>query len=314
MSGDGAPVIRVGLVGGGFAASSHVDALRRVRGVEVAGLVGSSPERGRAAADRLGAGRAYPDLDALLGDVDAVHVCTPNHLHGPQTLAALAAGKHVLSEKPLGIDAAEAGRLAAAAAGAGVVTGVCFNYRHFPLVQQARAMVAAGAPAHFVSGSYLQDWLLLPDDWNWRLEVERAGATRAMSDIGSHWIDTVEHVVGDRIVEVAADLGQLHRERLRPEGGVETFARYGSERRAVAVETDDFGSVLLRFGRGARGTFAVSQVSPGRKNRLWFEVDTAEAAFAWDQEEPNGLWIGRRDGPNRELVRDPGLLDPPAAS
>ncbi len=309
--------IRVGVVGTGFAASAHLDALARVIGVEVAGVAGSSPERARSAADRLGIGRVYPDLEALLGDaeVDAVHNCTPNHLHAHITLQAFAAGKHVLSEKPLGIDSDETARLVNAASGANSVTGVCFNYRHFPLVQQARAILAGGedGKVHLVHGSYLQDWLLHQDDWNWRLEAVKAGPTRAVGDIGSHWVDTLEHVTGDRVLEVTADLGRLYEERLRPAEDVETFARADAKGTRYPVDTEDFGSVLVRFASGACGAFSVSQVSPGRKNRLWFEVDTARASFVWDQEEPNRLWIGRRDVPNRELVRDPSLLGPSVA-
>src|SRR4051794_23016075 len=309
--------IRVGVVGTGFAASSHLDALSRVGGVQVVGLVGRSEASGREAAARLGVPRAYPDLDALLaGDVAGVDNCTPNHVHAEVTLAALDAGKHVLSEKPLGIDAAEADRLAAAARRSQLVAGVCFNYRHFPLVQEVRAIIAEGAdgPVHQVHGGYLQDWLLHRDDWNWRLESAKAGATRAVGDIGSHLIDTVQHVTGDRIVEVVADFGRLHDERLRPAGATGTFAGPAADGVPFPVDTEDFASILLRFAGGAQGAFEVSQVSPGAKNRLTFRLDTAGASFAWDQEEPNRLAIGRRDRANEDLVRDPSLLHPgPAA-
>ena len=309
--------IGVGIVGAGFAASSHVDALRRLPRVRLAGIVGSSPERVRPAADRLGIERVYPDLDALLADdgVAAVHNCTPNAAHADVTSRALSAGKHVLSEKPLGLDATETAQLVDAAARSDVVTGVCFNYRHFPLVQQVRAMLGTGddGSVHLVHGSYLQDWLLFEDDWNWRLSSHRAGSTRAVGDIGSHWVDTVEHVTGDAIVEVAADLGRLHDERVRPEGEVETFARAGGGATRYRVDTEDFASTLFRLRSGARGSFLVSQVSPGRKNRLWFEVDAGRASFAWDQEDPNHLWIGRRDRPSEDLVRDPSLLSPEVA-
>jgi predicted dehydrogenase len=311
--------IGVGIVGTGFAASAHVDALSRLPNAVVMGLVGSSPDRARAVADRLGVERVYPDVDALLDDasVDAVHNCTPNDVHADVTLRALSAGKHVLSEKPLALDSTETARLLeGAVAGAGdVVTGVCFNYRHFPLVQQMRSMIAAaeGGRPHLVHGSYLQDWLLRRDDWNWRLSSSRAGRTRAIGDIGSHWVDTAEHVIGDPVVEVMADLGRLHDERVRPSGEVQTFARAGDAATVYHVDTEDFGSVLLRFGSGARGSFLVSQVSPGRKNRLWLEIDTADESFAWNQEAPNALWIGHRDRADAELMRDPALLAPAVA-
>ncbi|HWC31578.1 MAG TPA: Gfo/Idh/MocA family oxidoreductase [Actinomycetota bacterium] len=314
----GRPRTRVGIVGAGFAASSHLDALSRVGGVEVTAIAASTPERGRAAAERYGIERAREDWRAVVEDdeVDVVHNCTPNFLHAEVSSAALSAGKHVLSEKPLAMDSRETAALRDHAASTQAVTGVCFNYRHYPLVQHARAMLSSGdeGDVHLVRGTYLQDWLLLEDDWNWRLETSKAGTARAMGDIGSHWLDLVQHVTGDRVEAVMADLGTLHTERLRPAGEVETFARAEGEKERVAVGTDDFGSVLLRFSGGASGVFTVSQVSAGRKNHLTFEIDTARASLSWNQEEPNTLRIGRRDAPSSELPRDPSLLAPEAAA
>jgi predicted dehydrogenase len=311
--------IAVGIVGTGFSASSHVEALRRLPTVEVAAVAGRTEERARAAADRLGVPRSFGDYRDLLADdaIASVHNCTPNDLHAEITTAALERGKHVLSEKPLALDSGETGTLVAAAQGAGTVTGVCFNYRHYPLVRQVREMLAGGdyGRAVIVHGSYLQDWLLHDTDWNWRLESARAGSSRAVADIGSHWVDNVEYVVGDRVARVMAQLGRLHDTRSRPRGEVETFSSAdGAERERVPVDTEDFAAVLLDFAGGARGSLTVSQVSAGRKNRLSWEIDTPAAAFAWDQEEPNRLWIGRRGAPNEELVRDPSLLAGPAAA
>jgi predicted dehydrogenase len=306
----------VGLVGTGFAATSHLDALARA-GVRVAAIAGSDESKARAVADRWGVERAYGDFHALIEDasVDAVHNCTPNWLHAPVNSAVLAAGKHLLSEKPLGMSSAETARLGEEAAQAGVVSAVCFNYRHYPLVREAKALVASGdygAP-HFVHGSYLQDWLLHPTDWNWRLESGKAGASRALADIGSHWIDLLQYITGDVVAEVMGDLGTLHSTRRRSEGAL-TFERPGGSGEEVAIDTEDYASVLLRWSGGARGNFSVSQVSAGRKNRLWFEIDLRDAALAWDQEAPNLLWIGRRDEANRLLPRDPTLLSEPASS
>jgi predicted dehydrogenase len=316
MSAASAERLGVAVIGAGFAASSHLDAIARVSGLRVVGLLGSSPERGADAAERFGIERAFASLDEVLADerVDLVHNCTPNHLHARITTRCLEAGKHVLSEKPLAFDASESRALADLAARTDVVTAVAFNYRHFPLVQQLRSMLASGehGAAHLVTGGYVQDWLLRAADWNWRLEAAKAGATRAIGDIGSHWLDLVQHVTGDRVTEVMADLGRVHDERIRP-GEVETFARAQGGGERVAVDTEDFGSVLLRFASGAKGAFTVSQVSAGRKNHLTIEIAAAETTFAWDQEQPNALWIGRRDEPNRELVRDPALLAPEVA-
>ena len=307
------------IVGAGFAAASHLDALRRVEGATALGVLASSPERGREAAERIGVERSYGTLDDVLADdtIDVVHNCTPNHLHHAITRAALAAGKHVLSEKPLGLDVREAEDLAARARSSDLVTGVCFNYRHFPLVQHLREAIRSGTGGvvHLIHGAYLQDWLLFEDDWNWRLESEKAGGARAVGDIGSHWIDLVQHVSGDEVVAVCAQLARVHAWRLRP-GEVRTFDRSASAAEATptAIDTEDAATVLFRFGSGATGACTISQVSAGQKNHLTIELDAARESYAWSQEEPNVLRIGRRDAPNEELLRDPSLLTPEAAS
>jgi len=306
------------IVGAGFAASSHLDALRRVEGVTPRGVLASSPERSREAADRLGVERAYGSQDDVLSDhtVDVVHNCTPNDLHHAITSAALAAGKHVLSEKPLGLDVREAGELADLARSSDLVTGVCFNYRHFPLVQHLRETIRSGAggAVHLIHGAYLQDWLLFEDDWNWRLESEKAGSARAVGDIGSHWIDLIQHVTGDEVVAVCAQLARVHAQRSRP-GDVRTFERSqaGSETTRMEIDTDDAATVLLRFRTGATGACTISQVSAGKKNELAIELDAARESYSWNQEEPNVLRIGRRDAPNEDVLRDPSLLATEAA-
>jgi predicted dehydrogenase len=311
--------VRVAVIGTGFAGGSHVEALRRVPGIEVVALAGSSGERARAAADRLQVPAATGDYRTLLDDaaIDAVHNCTPNDLHHEITAAALDAGKHVLAEKPLAMSSRETADLMARAERAGTVTGVCFNYRHYPLVAEARAMLAdgrAGRP-HLIRGAYLQDWLLDAADWNWRLQSERSGASRAIGDIGSHWMDLLQHVTGRRIARVYARLGRLHEQRLRPAGPSQTFDRGGGAgAEPVAVDTEDFATVLFELDDGCPGVFTVSQVTPGKRNGLTFDVDAGAVSLAWDQEHPNALRIGRRDRPNEVLVRDPALLSPAAAA
>jgi predicted dehydrogenase len=311
--------VRVAVIGTGFAGGSHVEALRRVPGIEVVAVAGSSGERAQAAADRLQVPVATGDYRTLLDDaaIDAVHNCTPNDLHHEITAAALDAGKHVLAEKPLAMSSRETADLVARAERAGTVTGVCFNYRHYPLVAEARAMLAdgrAGRP-HLIRGAYLQDWLLDAADWTWRLQSERSGASRAIGDIGSHWMDLLQHVTGRRIARVYARLGRLHEKRLRPAGPTQTFDRGGGAgAEPVAVETEDFATVLFELDDGCPGVFTVSQVTPGKRNGLTFEIDAGAVSLAWDQELPNALHIGRRDRPNEVLVRDPGLLSPAAAA
>lgn len=311
--------VRVAVIGTGFAGGSHVEALRRVPGIEVVAVAGSSGERAQAAADRLQVPVATGDYRTLLDEaaIDAVHNCTPNDLHHEITAAALDAGKHVLAEKPLAMSSRETADLVARAERAGTVTGVCFNYRHYPLVAEARAMLAdgrAGRP-HLIRGAYLQDWLLDAADWNWRLQSERSGASRAIGDIGSHWMDLLQHVTGRRIARVYARLGRLHEKRLRPAGPTQTFDRGGGAgAEPVAVDTEDFATVLFELDDGCPGVFTVSQVTPGKRNGLTFEIDAGAVSLAWDQELPNALHIGRRDRPNEVLVRDPALLSPAAAA
>ena len=305
------------VIGTGFSGAAHIEALRRIPGVEVVAIAGSSAERAAASARDLGVGRSAGDFRELLEDpsIDVIHNCTPNDLHLEVNLAALAAGKHVLAEKPLGMDSAETARLAAAADTAETVTGVCFNYRHYPLVAETRARIAAsGAAPHLIQGTYLQDWLLDAGDWNWRLDPARGGSARALGDIGSHWIDLIQHVTGLRIARVCGATGRLHDVRERPEAQTSTFERSAGESQSVDVQTEDFATVLLQFEGGCSGVLTVSQVSPGMRNRLMFDIDLPDVSYVWNQEEPNRLWIGRRDRPNEELVRDATLLSPGAAA
>jgi predicted dehydrogenase len=302
----------------GFVGVAHVEALRRL-GIEVAGVVGSTPERAEAKARAANLPRVYPSLEALLADpaVDVVHVATPNYLHAPQVHAALRAGMHVVCEKPLALTSEESASILHAAEAAGVVHAVCFNARFYPICHQARAMVAEGAigPPRLVTGAYLQDWLLLPTDWNWRLDPAEAGALRAVADIGSHWLDLMRFVSGRRVERVMADLYTLVPVRRRPTGPVETFAgpeAAGGERVDTPMTSDDAAGILLRLEGGARGLVAVSQVSAGRRNSLSLEVDGADGALAWSSEQPEELWIGHRGRPNEVLLRDPALLVPEA--
>lgn len=309
--------LQIGIIGTGFAAECHADALRRLPAVRLAGVASRTPLRAVEAAQRFGAERAYADPSELIDDpqIDAVHICTINRQHAELSAAALKANKHVISEKPLTISSASAGMLvdlAESAADAGTLSAVCFNYRHYPLVQHLRSMLASGTygDIHFVHGSYLQDWLLYDTDWNWRIDPDDNGASRAVADLGSHWLDLVEHVSGLRITEVFADLATHHPTRRRPAVASATFrGSADAEGEAVPIHNEDFGTVMIRFAGGARGAFAVSQVSAGRKNRLAFEVDCADAAFAWDQEQPETFWMGRRGAPNLDYVRDPAFTE-----
>ena len=310
--------LRAAVVGTGFIGLVHVEALRRL-GIEVVGIVGSSPERARTKAAVAALPDPYENFDAMLGDrrVDVVHLTTPNHLHYEQVKAALEAGKHVVCEKPLALDAAESSELLELARRSGLVHCTNFNIRFYPQCQEARALVAAGRIGDVwnVHGGYLQDWLLLPTDWNWRLEPEKGGRLRAFADIGSHWLDLAQFVTGRRVTELLADLATTIPVRRRPTGEVESFAA-ASDGEGVDAEmsTEDLAHLLLRFDRDVRGSAVVSQVSAGRKNSLRFEVDGSIGALAWDSERPEELWLGHRDRANEVLLRNPALLEAAAAA
>jgi predicted dehydrogenase len=280
--------IRSGIVGVGFMGTVHARAVRRAGGV-VTRIAGSTPESSRAGAERIGAEFAAESVEELLAadDIDIVHVCTPNATHAPLVRAAVAAGKHVICEKPLALDAYEAAELVALATEAGVTATVPFVYRFYPTVREARTRVADGTagPVRLLHGSYLQDWLAEDTDDNWRVDGAAGGASRAFADIGVHWCDLVEFVSGHRITRLAARVVTAVPER-------------GGRR----VHTEDAAVVLFETDRGASGNVTISQISQGRKNRLWFSVDGATESLCFDQENPDSLWIGGREV-NRHLLR-----------
>lgn len=301
------------IVGLGFVGRAHLEALRRL-GISVQGVLGSTPERSKAASESLHL-RAYNSLEELAADasVQVVHLCTPNHLHFQQSSQLLRAGKHVLCEKPLALDSRESAALVSLLKETGLVGGVAYNLRYYPLCQEARALIRKGAigQVKLVHGSFLQDWLLFPTDWNWRLEAKLGGELRAVSDIGTHWLDLVTWLAGSRVSELCADLATVLPTRRRPTGRVETFQKAATaETEEVMMSTDDYASVLLHFENEIRGVMTVSQVSAGRKTRLWFEIDGSEGSLAFDSESPNKLWIGRRDRACEVLPKDPALQTP----
>jgi predicted dehydrogenase len=291
----------------------HVEALRRL-GVQVHGVVGSSQVRASERAAALNLPPAYESFEAMLADprVEVVHLTSPNHLHYPQAAAALAAGKHVVCEKPLAMTSAETAELVRLAQSSGLVHAVNFNIRFYPICRHLHQLVREGGlgDVRLVSGHYLQDWLLLDTDWNWRLEPERGGSLRAVADIGSHWMDLTSNLTGQRIVSVMADLKTFIPVRHQPAGPVETFASEPSgATTARTITTEDCATILLRYENGALGNLMVSQISAGRRNTLEFEIDGSNAAAAWNSERPDELWIGQRGRPNELLPRDPVLLN-----
>mgnify|MGYP002634335805 CR=1 FL=1 len=302
------------VIGTGFIGPVHVEGLIRA-GVSVAGMLGSTAEKSRQAAQQLGLDNAYASLDELLADdsVDVVHITSPNRHHFEQTARTLQAGKHVLCEKPLAMNSQQSAEVLRIASESGCVAAVNYNIRYYPLCVEAAEKVRQGEVGELfhVTGGYEQDWLFHETDFNWRVLAEDGGELRAVADIGTHWLDLVQFVTDRKVTAVCADLQTVYPKRRRPVGGTETFSgstNTTQETVPVDVTTEDSGCVMLKFERGGHGVMCVSQVTAGRKNCLRFEVAGSKRAIEWCSERPNEMWIGQRDQPNEMLLRDPALM------
>lgn len=307
---------KVAVIGLGFMGRTHIQALRRL-GIEVYGVAGISPEEAQKAAEELSIPKWYKNIDEALADptISVVHLCTPNNLHFQHAKKALEAGKHVICEKPLALTPKESKELADLSKKKGLITAVNYNLRFYPISQEARSRVKAGelGDPYLIHGGYLQDWLFLKTDWNWRLEPEQGGDLRVVADIGTHFMDLVTYLTGLKIKSVMADFSTVHKTRLQPTHEVETFAgkiEKNDSMKETKINTEDIAILLVRFDNGALGTITLSQVSAGRKNYFWWELNGSKASMRWDQENPNEMWIGHRDQPNQILVKDPSLFQP----
>lgn len=298
--------LRSGIIGAGFIGEVHARAVRAAGG-RLAAVADGSAERSAKAAERLGADSGPASVDELLAspDIDVVHICTPNHLHAPLAKMTIAAGKHVICEKPLATRRADAEELVRLANAAGVVAAVPFIYRYYPTVREAQERVEDGSsgPVRLIHGSYLQDWLSRPADDNWRVDSGLGGASRTFADIGVHWCDLVEFVTGHRIVSLSA--------RLKTAVPFRASSDAPDGETSHSVATEDAATLVFETDRGAVGSLVVSQVTPGRKNRLWFSIDGAETSMAFDQEQPESLWIGSREA-TTILVRGSAAMSPAA--
>jgi len=310
--------IKVGVIGAGFIGPAHIESLRRLGFVEVVALATSREETAKTKAKALSIPKAYGNYMDLIEDkdVEVVQITSPNYFHFPQAKAAIEAGKHVVCDKPLAVSSEESKILVELAKEKGVVNAVTFNHRFYPLVQQSKALVEKGTlgPIYFIYGGFHQDWLLYDTDYNWRVERDKGGPVRAIGDIGTHWLDTIQFVTGLKVEAVFAELSTFIKIRKKPKREIETFAGKEikpEEYEEVSMETEDLGIVMLRFsGVDTKGVMTVSQISAGRKCKLFYEISGAKAALAWDSERANELWIGYRDKPNEILPKDPALMDP----
>lgn len=308
--------LKVGIISLGFIGQIHVEAIARTFLADVVAVAGRmNSEALQQKASRFGIPRCYGNYKELLQDnkVEVVHICSSNSCHYKMARDALLAGKHVVCEKPLTVNRREAEELVALAEKKNLVNAVHFNVRYYPLVRQARTMVEKGniGDVFTVTGSYLQDWLFYDIDYSWRLETEQSGPTRAIGDIGSHWLDLIEYITRQRVSEVMADFGTFHKLRKKPDRPIETWSGKilrSDEYTEVPIHTEDYASVLLHFENGAQGSFTANQMAAGRKNRVYYEINGSKASLVWDSEQPNQLIIGNRNRGNEVLIRDPSLL------
>jgi predicted dehydrogenase len=308
-------VFHVGVIGVGFIGPAHMEGIRR-QGFLVSALAEAEQELANKAASTLHIPKAYGNWKDLIADpeIDVVHIASPNFLHYQHAKAVLEAGKHVVCEKPLAMNAKESAELVELAKKTGLVNAVNFNIRYYPLAQEARTLVKSGKigeKIYIAQGSYLQDWLLLDTDWNWRLEPELGGELRAIADIGSHWMDLITFILDTRIESVYADFATFLPIRKKPTKKIDTFGgklEVDMEYEEKQIHTEDYASVLLHFENGVKGVMTVSQVSSGRKNRLAFEINGSKSSLIWDSEQPNLLVIGNRSEPNQLLIKDPSLM------
>ena len=308
-------IIKVGVAGTGFIGPVHIEAVRRLGNTDVIALCESTQALAEEKARAFGVPTAYGEYDEMLKNtgIDVIHICTPNHLHYEMSKKALEAGKHVVCEKPLSMNSKEGRELAEIAQRSGLVCAVNLNCRAYPIVQQIKAMVSRGdlGTIYAINGSYQQDWLFLETDYNWRLEKQFSGESRAVADIGSHWFDTVESITGLRVEKVFADFATFHKTRKKPLKPLETYSGKllaAEDYADMPIDTEDYATVLLRFSGGAHGSFTANQVAAGRKNRMYFEIYGSKCSVGFDSELPNQLWIGRREGANEIMLKDPSLL------
>jgi len=311
--------LKVGVIGTGFIGPAHVEALRRTGLADVVALGDINDATAKAKAQEMCIPRYYGDYHQLLAekDIDIVHICTPNNLHYAMSKEAMEEGKHVVCEKPLAMNIAQARELVEMAAAKSIVNAVHFNIRFYPVIHHVKEMVASGELGEIfaVNGSYQQDWLFFPTDYNWRLEPEYSGDSRAIADVGSHWFDAVEFMTGLKVNRVCADFATFYPIRKKPLKPVETYSGKmltPQDYADVSINTEDYATVLIRFEGAAHGSLTVNQVAAGRKNRCYFEIYGSKKSIAIDTERCNEVWIGRRDGNNELMLKDPSLLEPSA--
>jgi len=304
---------KAGVIGVGFIGAAHIEQLRRLVNVEVVALADDVDAKKKA--DALRVPRSYTCYKELIEgeDLDCVHICTPNNSHYEIAMFAMERGIHVVCEKPMTTTVEEAEKLLAFAQKKKLIHAMNFNCRFYPMVYQMREMIKSGelGDIYTIHGGYFQDWLFYDTDYNWRLEPELSGESRAFADIGSHWLDLVEFVTGLRVTEVLADFSTFHKTRKKPKKAIDTYSGMAlrpEDYEEVPIHTEDYATVLFHLENGAHACCNITQVFAGRKNQMVVAIAGNKSSLHWDSELSNELWIGRRDAANGQLVKDPSIL------
>ncbi|HSP46901.1 MAG TPA: Gfo/Idh/MocA family oxidoreductase [Clostridiaceae bacterium] len=309
--------IRAGVIGLGFIGEAHIEALRRLGNVDIVAIVDPTDPEGTARKHHIAKGYATHQELIDQEKPDIVHICTPNHTHFEIAEYALTRDVHVLCEKPMTATLEEAEKMVELARSKKLVAAVNYHNRFYPMVRHMKEMIRAGEIGRLFSihGGYLQDWLLYDTDYNWRLVSSQSGRTRAISDIGSHWMDIAEYITGLKIIEVFADFSIFHKTRKKPEGPVLTFSKADKEMEytEIPIDTEDFASIILRFENGVVGNATISQTVAGKKNKISFFVSGSEKSLEWDLTDLSNIIVGYRNEPNQVVTKDKMLIHPEAA-
>ncbi len=310
--------IKVGVIGIGFIGRVHVEQLKRIGSIDVVAIVNDI--NAKEIAKELSVDKYYSDYKEMIDNekLDCVHICTPNFTHYEIAMYAMERNINVVCEKPMAINHKEALEMTAYAREKGLVNAINYHCRFYPMIYQMKKMRENGelGEIYSVNGGYLQDWLFFKNDYNWRLISKFGGMSRAFSDIGTHWIDSVKFISGMTIKSLFADLTTFHKTRKKPKGPVNSFEKAGENSDAYEeyqVDTEDYAVVLFRFENGAIASCNISQMFAGKKNQMQIGIAGSKSSVMWNSEKINSLWIGRKDKPNMELVKDLSLMDPETA-
>ncbi len=316
--------LKVAVIGTGYIGPVHAEAVRRNAGLaELAAIAGVSEAEAKEAAVKLNVPFHTGDYREILkrDDIDVVHICTPNFLHYSMVKEALEHGKSVICEKPLTLTSAEARELVALAESRGIKAAVNYNLRYYPMIQEMkeRNTEKSAGEVFAIQGCYLQDWLQYETDYSWRLESKLSGKSRAVADIGTHWMDMAQYITGLKIKSVFAQFSRMYDTRKKSADGKDLTFDKGTSKDTSAyvsyeVDTEDYAQILFKFENNVFGNLTVSQVSAGFKNFMEFRQMGTKASFSWNSEEPNLIKIGHRNAANEILMKDPSLMHDHAAT